>query len=174
MADRRHDLDRLQYMIRVREVRARLASRDALRRRQSEACAEDALEEVRRRRSEYEEQAVRTFTSRSGEPAAGGESAFRAEEAHRLLSYVAGARLQLLRQVASVRRAELARDRARSTADAARAELRRALFRQQSLASQSERRQQAFQLREREREDESLLEEQVHIRLATDPGRTEG
>jgi hypothetical protein len=167
MSDKRRDLERLQAMTRVRDLRARIASRAALRRRQGEASAEVALEDAHRRRLEHEEQAARAFAWSSGEQAVRAGFAFRAGDAHRVLSYVAGARVRLLEDVPAIRRAELARDHARSRADEARAEYRRELSRQQRLASQRERRRQALQQQEREREDESLVEERNHIRAGS-------
>jgi hypothetical protein len=157
------ELERLRYMARVRDVRAKLASHEALQRRHTQACAELALEEVRRRRAENEQQAARTTSWNATESGGDVATHFRVEDAHRVLSYIAGARLRVRQDAGAIRRAELACERARSTADEARAEYKRAVMRHEALRSRWQRGLHSLQQQELEREDESLAEEQTAV-----------
>src|SRR4051794_17777468 len=112
---------RLKYIARVRDLRAKLALGEVMKRRNVEIRAERALEEARQRKVAHETQAARggTWHSAAADNAAdnAADASFRAEEAHRLMTYVAGVRLQVREDIALIRRAELTRERARETAD---------------------------------------------------------
>jgi hypothetical protein len=144
---------RLKYVARVRDLRVKLALGEVMKRRHLEIRAELALEEARQRMTGHETQAAR---------AGAWHSSFRAEEAHRLMSYVTGARLQVREDVALIRRAELTRERARETVGDAHAEYRQAALRHEALRSRWQRGQKALRRKQLEREDESIAEEQVH------------
>jgi hypothetical protein len=144
---------RLKYIARVRDLRVKLALGEVMKRRHMEIRAELALEKVRQRKVAHETQAARDGT---------WHSSFRAEEAHRLMSYVAGARLQVCEDIAQIRRAELTRERARETADDAHTEYRQAALRHEALRSRWQRGQKVLRRKQLEREDESIAEEQGH------------
>jgi hypothetical protein len=159
--DERRELERLRYVARVRDLRAQLAGREALMRRQKQARAEAAVEEARRLLAEHEEQAARLAVWVSPETIGGRETSFSAADANLVLSYVAGVRLQLREDLAAIRRAELMRERARTGSDEARAEYRQAVLRKQHVESQRQRTLQTLRHKDVEREEESLADEQV-------------
>ena len=81
-----NDLDRLKYLARVRDLRAKLASGELSKRRRNQNRADIALNLVQQRRAEHEKRVRREF--------AWNES-FRAEDTHHFMMYVAGVRLQV-------------------------------------------------------------------------------
>lgn len=147
-----NDLDRLKYLARVRDLRAKLASGELSKRRRNQNRADIALNLVQQRRAEHEKRVRREF--------AWNES-FRAEETHHFMTYVAGARLQVKEDISLIRRAELARDRARETADDARADFRLALSKYQTLSARWRRDQRVLRHKELESEDEMIAAEQL-------------
>jgi hypothetical protein len=156
------DDSRLKYIARVRDLRAKLAFGEVMKRRHLEVRAERALEEARQRRRGHETRAARAGSWDSAAADSAAESSFRAEEAHHLMSYVTGARLQVREGIALIRRAELTRERAREIADDAHTEYRQAALRHEALRSRWQRGQKALRRKQLEREDESIAEEQVH------------
>jgi len=159
--DERRELEHLRYLARIRDLRAQLAAREALMRQQKQSRAEAAVEEARRLHAEHEEQAARLGNWASTEAAGRDGTSFSAAHAHLLLSYVAGARLQVRADLATIRRAELMRARACTSSDEARAEYREAVVRQRNVESQRLRRLQTLRQKDLEREEETLADEQV-------------
>jgi len=153
---------RLKYIARVRGLRVQLALGEVMKRRHLEVRAERMLEEARQRKVGHEAQAAQAGAWHLAAADHTVESSFRAEEAHRLMSYVTGARLQVREDIALIRRAELTRERARETSGDAHAEYRQAALRHEALRARCRRSQKALRSQQLEREDESIAEEQIH------------
>ena len=153
---------RLKYIARVRDLRVKLALGEVMKRRHLQTRAEMALVAARQRKVGHEAQAGRAYAWHSAAADNSPESSFRAEEAHRLMSFVTGARLQVREDIALIRRAELTRERARETADDAHTEYRQAALRHEALRSRWQRGQKVLRGKQLEREDESIAEDQVH------------
>lgn len=148
----------LREVLRVRELRARLAQHEALRTRQALARAEGMVVEVHRRKEAHEQLAEQAAAMASGTVDDSGARVL-AGEAHRLLEFAMGARFKAREGVALIRRAELVRERAQEEAEVSGDEYRRLALRRETVSLQSRHRQRAMFVRQREREEETRSEE---------------
>jgi len=142
---------RWRILVRVRELRARVASNEASQRRRASARAELALD-----------QATRASALASiAEPGRTGEEQLNAWQAQQMLSYAAGARLKAQQSAAPVRRAQLVCERAIAAAEEAGLAARRANTRRETILSTLRARQRTAKRRQLEREQEALMEERI-------------
>lgn len=153
----------LREVLRIRELRARLAQSTALRTRQALTRAEALVVEAHRRKESHEQLAQHAAAMASVAVLDSGTGVL-AGEAHRLLEFAAGSRFKAREHIAVIRRAELVRERAQEEADESSNEYRRLAMRREAVSLQSQRRQRAALARQREREEEAHSEE--HTTLA--------
>lgn len=151
----------LRDLVRVRDLRAQLAQNEASRLLQVTASAAAAVEEARRRQELHVEQAAQASALAACGARGGGEAHFLAAEAHGLLDFAAGERFRARSAAALIRRAELARERAKEASDAASEEYRRLAMRRETIASEADRRRRTALRRKLESEEETLVEEQA-------------
>jgi hypothetical protein len=156
--------DRWRILARVRDLRARLASNEAARRRHIQARAQAALEQALRLQAHYEELAAQASAAASP----GGQGQFSAAEAQVLLSYAVGARLRAQDAMGRVRRAQLVCQHATIAADEASESYRRAATRREAVVSRWQERLRIALRKERERQDETLVEDRSGTRAAED------
>jgi|HubBroStandDraft_4_1064222.scaffolds.fasta_scaffold105317_2 hypothetical protein len=153
---------RWRILVRVRELRARVASNEASQRRRASARAELALDQATRLQARYEAQAAHASALASiAEPGRTGEEQLNAWQAQQMLSYAAGARLKAQQSAAPVRRAQLVCERAIAAAEEAGLAARRANTRRETILSTLRARQRTAKRRQLEREQEALMEERI-------------
>jgi hypothetical protein len=161
--------DRWQKLIRVRDLRTRVALSEVTGRRLIQARARTTLEHARNVQAQYEQEAADTsalLTSRSIE---GGEIS--AAHAQELLRYATGLRLKANEATAPIRRAQLQYDRARVAADEASEGYRREAGRRETIYSQWRVAERADRRLKEEREDQSGAEDRAGVaacRIARD------
>ena len=149
--------ERWRILTRVRELRARLASNEAARRRQVQARAQAALDQAIRVQAHYQELALQASAAASLYDS--GEARCSAAEAQVLLSYAVGARLKAQEAMGPVRRAQLVCQHAQTAAVEATETYRRAENRRETVVSCWQERARAALRLERERQDEALVED---------------
>lgn len=148
-----------RILARVRELRARLASNEAARRREVQARAQAALDQALRVQAHYQELALQASAAASLYATDNGEAGFSAAEAQVLLSYAIGARLRAQEAMGPVRRAQLVCQHAQAAAAEANESYRQAENRRETVISRWQERARAALRRARERQDESLVED---------------
>ncbi|MGH8239424.1 MAG: hypothetical protein ACREXP_20740 [Steroidobacteraceae bacterium] len=148
----------LRELVRVRELRERLAQNEASRLLEETAKAQAAVADARNHQELYIRQAAHASMLASG---AAGQSEFSAADAHWLLDSAAGARVKAREAVALIRRAELVRQRAQEASDAASREYRRLALRHETVARRSQQVRREQLRRKLDREEETLIEEQA-------------
>ena len=146
---------RLHELVRVRQLRARLAQSEASRCLQEYAKAQAALAEIRQRIADFEQQAH----SWGMQPDPSGATSFDAGYMHNLMSCREHARTRAREAAVSLPRAELARQRAHSAARDARQIWSREARRADVVAQQLKQLQLASRRRQQHREEEQLAEE---------------
>lgn len=142
-------------LLAVRDLRARLAERQAMDAKHSVARAEESIREVRLRKESHERMAQQASAMVSAQDA--GRSLL-VGEARRLLEFASGQRFKAHEGQAQIRRAELVMERAREYAAAAAAEHRMLVFRREAVAQKSERQRRAVDARQQESEGEIVAE----------------
>ena len=152
--------DRWRTLIRVRDLRARLALNEVSQQRRAQARAQATLDEARRRQAHYEEQANQASALLMAQSHGGGAT-FSAAQAQELQSYAVGARLKVQEAAAPIHRAQVQCQRAQEAADEARAKYLHEAGRKEVAHSQWRTRLQAAQRRLLECEDEALAEARV-------------
>ncbi|HEY6926294.1 MAG TPA: hypothetical protein VI653_22610 [Steroidobacteraceae bacterium] len=162
--------ERWHILTRVRELRARLASNEAARRRQVQAHAQAALDRAIRVQAHYQELALQASAAASLYSMENSEARCSAAEAQVLLSYAIGARLKAQEAMGPVRRAHLVCQHAQSAADEATQTYRRAENRRETVVSRWQKRARAALRLERERQDEALVEDLSSNAAATRDG----
>jgi hypothetical protein len=151
---------RWQILTRLRELRARVASNEALQRRRASTRAQVALDHARQLQASYEAQATEASALASMcDPKRGHQMHLSAWQAQQLLSYAAGARSKVLQSAAPIRRAQLVCERTAVAADEAGRAARRASARRESVFSALRAKQRSAQRRQLEREHEALVDE---------------
>jgi len=147
----------LRDVVKVRELRAKLAREESRRRQQVLSGSEHAVAIARERKRSFEQRATQASTSYLQEQN-GSSTQFSAAEAQRLTDFSTAALLQAREQVAHIRRAELLRERARESAQEALQDYHRQKARRDSAADQAEKVERATHLRNLERQDASVCE----------------
>jgi hypothetical protein len=162
--------ERWRILTRVRELRARLASTEAARRRQVQARAQAALDQAIRVQAHYQELALQASAAASLYATDSGEARRSAAEAQVLLSYAIGARLKAQEAMGPVRRAQLVCQHAQAAAQEATETYRRAENRRETVVSRWQERARAALRLERERQDEAVIEDLSSNAAATREG----
>lgn len=159
--------DRWRILIRVRDLRARLALNEVAQQRRAQARAQATLDEVRRRQAGYEAQAREASAALAAPGHDGSDATFSAAQAQVLLSYATLARLKAQEAAAPIRRAQVQCQRAQEAADEARTRYRHETDRHAALYSQWRTRSQVARRRQLEREDEVLADELLGTRRSS-------
>jgi hypothetical protein len=152
--------ERWRTLLRVRDIRTRLALNEVSRQRRAHDRAQNALEQARCQRNEFEGLAFRasdllTAPSTSSQQV----GSFQAADAQVLLDFAASARSKAREATALMRRAQLQSDRALQAVNAALAVYRREAGRKQAVESHWQAELRAARLRQLDREDTLSTEE---------------
>lgn len=164
--------NRWSTLIRVRDLRARIALNEVSQRRQAQTSAQAALELARHRQTQCEERAAQMSALLAAQLHDG--ASLSAVQAQELLSYATAARLQAQEAATPIRRAQLQFERARVAADEAGAQYRREAVRREATQLQWKNAALSGMRLQAERDDQSTAEERAGAALAaaaTDGGR---
>jgi len=155
----------LQTIVRVRELRMRLAQIEATRLRQAVSRAERALEEAQDIKASHEACIDSAYDLSDAQ-------GFVASDAQGRMAYVAGMRLQIKDAEVQVRRANLARERAEEDSTEASRTYRDLMIRRETVLAELTRQRRKLRLRVLEREAEILAEDRMMSRrVALERGR---
>jgi len=169
----------LQDLVRIRELRARLAQLEAVRLRQELLRAEIAVADAKRVKANHEaniDQASGVWESprTAGGRNAGGNGAatnhgpengamqvFSAAQAHERIAFVAGERIQVRHAEVQVRRAKLVQRQVEEESNDASKTYRELLLRRETLIQELKRQTRKRQLLRLERDDQSIAEDRA-------------
>jgi hypothetical protein len=152
--------ERWNILMRVRDLRARLALNEVIRERRAQVRAQAALEQAWIRQAQFEEQATQVI-SLLARSYAGGDAVYDVTQAQELLDFAAGARLKAQEAAVPIRRAKLQCERAQEGVDEASDRYRREVGRQEAVTSHWQEKLRIARRRRTERADAARAEERV-------------
>jgi hypothetical protein len=148
--------ERWRTLLRVRELRVRLALNEFSYLRQAQSLAYAGLEEARHRRAQLEVQAAQVSAASMDQQ---GKDTFGAAQAQAMLDFAVGTRLRAQAAAAPVRRAQLKYDRAQEATQEARTQYRHQAERRYVVEERWKKQLRAEHIALLEREDAARAEE---------------
>lgn len=158
--------DRWHVLTQVCDLRVRLALNEVSLQRQARSRAQGVLDQMLRRKAQYEEQATQVSGMLAAGSRSGDDVLFTAAQAQELLNYARGARLKAQETATPIRGAQLQWQRTQTAVDEAMARYRREAGRREGISSQWRATLKDAQRLRLEREEEVRAEEHAGVKIA--------